>query len=497
MSIRRCLILVWMVAALQILSMGQDQPSQNPPAQSSSDDGTVRTAPAAALSAIAGMQTEGGTGDASSGLPQMPALLGGPGISAAFISELERSNYLRGGINVSATYDDNPLLVSSGATSNTNVSIFPGATSNTSVSIFPNISIAESSSRMRWSLGYAGGLTVNQKITSENEGSHNLNFDSQYRLSPHVNLRVAENFSLTTGFFDAGNGAGVVVGAGGPNASLIAPLATQRSSVTTVETNYHFALNDLIGASGSFYDSHFSNVAAGTELTDSQTATASASWLHRLFGTDWGGVSYHFDRLTFNPGGGETRVHSFVAVDTLNISKRFTLNGFIGPQYSESQGLETQALVTGAPQPTGWSVSGGAEGGWRNQRTSVSAGYFRSISDGGGVLGAVHSQTVHGTFRRELVPGWAAALTASHGTNQSITVPFATSASSINVTSAGISLERNVGKQIGLRFNYTHDFQEQFGVPGPTPTSPAQTLDANRNRFVVTLSYQWAKPLGM
>jgi hypothetical protein len=39
---------------------------------------------------------------------------------------------------------------------------------------------------------------------------------------------------------------------------------------------------------------------------------------------------------------------------------------------------------------------------------------------------------------------------------------------------------------------YTHDFQQQFGVPGSS-----STLDANRNRLFVTLSYQWAKPLGM
>jgi hypothetical protein len=58
-------------------------------------------------------------------------------------------------------------------------------------------------------------------------------------------------------------------------------------------------------------------------------------------------------------------------------------------------------------------------------------------------------------------------------------------------------VERNVGKSIGLRMGYSHDFQEQFGVPGPTPTSPVQTVDANRNRFLFTLSYQWAKPLGM
>jgi hypothetical protein len=424
------------------------------------------------------MQTEGGTEDTSSDLPQIPGLLGGIGISPAFLSEMERSNYLRGGVNVGAAYDDNPLLLSI------------GQSSNTSESIFPNIKIDQRSSRMRWTLGYAGGLTVNQRFTNQNQGSHNLNFDSQYRLSPHVNLRVAEDFSLTTGFFDAGNGTGVVAGSGGPNASLITPLATQRSSATTVETNYHFALNDLIGASGSFNDSHFSNPAGGAQLqlTDTQTASGSAFWLHRIFGANWGGASYRFDRIAFN--GGETRVHSLLAVDTLNLSKRVTLTGFIGPQYSENQGM---APGGSQPTPNAWSVAGGAEGGWRDQHTSVSAGYSRTISDGGGVLGAVRLQNVHGNFRRQLTPGWAAALNVSHGTNQALTVP----PSSINLTSAGISLERNVGKSLGLRMGYSHDFQQQFGVPGPTPTSPPQTFDASRNRIFVTLSYQWAKPLGM
>ena len=477
MSIGRWLILGWMAAGVQVLSA-----AQNPPAQSSGDDSS-RTAPAAALSAIAGMQIEGGAEDTSGSLPQIPALLGGTGISAAFLSELERSNYLRGGVNVGATYDDNPLLLPS------------GEVGNASVSIFPNISIQESSSRMRWSLGYAGGLTVNQRFTNQDQGSHNLTFDSQYRLSPHVNLRVAENFSLTTGFFDAGNGAEVVVGSGGPNASLITPLSTQRSSTTTVETNYHFALNDLIGASGSFYDLHFTNIPAGTQLTDSETASGSAFWLHRIVGSDWGGVSYRFDRITFNPGGGETQVHSFLAVNTLSVSKRFTLSGFVGPQYSDNQGLAPGALQPS--QSSDWAVSGGAEGGWRNQHTSVSGGYSRTVSDGGGVLGSVRLQTIYGNFRRQLTPGWTAALSASHGTNQSLTVPFAASASSVNLTSAGISLERNVGRSIGLRMGYSHDFQQQFGVPGSTQTSPLQTLDASRNRFFVTLSYQWAKPLGM
>jgi len=474
MSMQRVLILGWMMAGLQVLAAGQNPPPQNAPAQSSGDSGSAdRTAPATALSAIAGMQIEGGAEDTSGELPQIPALLGGRGGSTAFLSELQRSNYLRGGVNVGAAYDDNPQLTS------------PSQGSNTSESIFPNISIDESSSRMRWTLGYAGGLTVNQKFTSQNQGSHNLNFDSQFRLSPHVSLRVAENFSVTTGFFDSGNGTGVVGGAGGPNASLITPLATQRSDSTTVEMNYHFALNDLVGASGSFYDLHFSNQSSGTQVTspllDSQTTSGSAFWLHRLFRRDWGGVSYRFDRIT---GDGETRAHSFSAVNTLSLSKHITLTGFVGPQYSENE------PSGGLPQSNQWSVAGGAEAGWQDQHTSVSAGYSRSVSDGGGLLGSVRLQSVHASFRRELIPGWAAALTVTHGTNPALT-PSST-ASSINLTSAGVSLERNVGKSLGFRLGYTHDFQERLGAPGSSPT-----LDASRNRFFATLSYQWAKPLGM
>jgi len=485
---------VWMMAGLQVFSAGQNPAPQNPPGQStgqSTDQSTgqgtsgdsSRAAPAAALSGFAGMDAGGGADDTSNTLPQIPALLGGIGISPALLSEMERSNYLRAGVNVGATYDDNPLLLSG------------GAVGNASVSIFPNIKIDQTTSRMRWTLGYAGGLTVNQRFTNQDQGSHNVIFDSEFRLSPHVNLRIAENFSLTTGYFDAGDSAEVVAYSG-PNVSLITPLATQRSSLTTVETNYHFALNDLTGASGSFYDLHFTNLPAGTEyeLTNSQTASGSAFWLHRIFGSDWAGISYRFDRITFAPSG-DTRVHSFLATDTLSVSKRVTLTGFVGPQYSENEGLVPVTLTP--TQSNQWSVAGGAEGSWKNQSTSVSGGYSRTISDGGGILGAVRVQTVHANLRRQLTPGWALSLNGSHGANQSLTVPFVTSGGSLSLTSAGASLEHNVGKSMGLRMGYSHDFQQLYDVPGATQTSPLQTLNASRNRFFVTFTYQWAKPLGM
>jgi hypothetical protein len=126
----------------------------------------------------------------------------------------------------------------------------------------------------------------------------------------------------------------------------------------------------------------------------------------------------------------------------------------------------------------------------------LSAGFSRSITDGGGILGTVRLQTVHGDYRRQLTRAWVANVSGVYGKNQSLIVPFATSATSIDLTSASFSLERNVNKSFGFHCGYRHDFQQQFGVPGLAPSSP-QTLDASRNLVFVTFSYQWLKPLGM
>ncbi len=479
--IRNCSIFILVLAGLQTLSAGQNPPTQNPPTQSpdSGDANASRPTPAPALSGVIGIDAQAPEEDTSSDLPRIPAMLGGPRSSLDFVPEMERSNYLRGGLNVGAAYDDNALL-----SPNDQVG-------NTTFTVFPNIALEQSLSRVRWKVGYAGGLTVNQRFSNRNQGSHAFNFDSQYRLSPHVNLRIAEDFSLISGVFDSGNGAGINGGNGGPNPSVITPLAKQRASSTVVETNYHFALKDVVGASGSFFDLHFSDAQGTSNLTNARAATASAFWLHGLFRGDWAGISYRFERLTFDPDG-ETIAHSFMVVNTLSLPNRFTLAVFAGPEYSDNRGV-TPANGGAGPvvQFSNWTVATGAEAGWQKDHTSVAAGYSRRTSDGGGVLGVVRSQSVHGDVRQELFPGWAVTAGASYGTNKSVTVPLAGTASSLNVTSVSATLERNIGKSLGLRMSYYHDFQQQ---PGTIDSS--QNMDAHRNRFSVTLGYQWARPLG-
>jgi hypothetical protein len=478
MRIRHCSIYVFLLLGLQVVASGQDQSTQ-PPDQGKDE---TRSAPAGAVSGILGLDTQSSANDTSSSdMPHLPAVLGGQGSSLAFLPEMERSNYLRAGINVGAAYDDNALLGLGGA-----------QVGNETYSVFPNIAIDQTTSRTRWSLAYGGGLSVNQRLSSRNQGSHDLNFDSQFRLSPHVNFRAAEDFSLTAGIFGTNSGLGFQPGVAGSNGILITPLANTRSSQTVVETNYHFALRDVVGASGSFFDLHYSNVSTGQgSLANTRTAGGSAFWLHELFHRDWGGINYRFQRMTFDPNG-VTTVHTFSIVNTIAFSKAFTISAFIGPEYYDNHGVMAFGPNAGEfTTSNGWSVAGGVEGGWKERRTSVTGEYSRQISTGGGILGAVQLQAVHAAFRRELFSGWSATLGVGYGSNGALTLATSNTATSIRTTSFSASLERNIGRSWGLQMGYFHDLQSQSGS-----SIPSQNFDATRNRYSATLSYRWTKALG-
>jgi len=466
------MILVVSVIGLPAWSRGQENPNQTSDAD--------RAAPTPALSGVVGIDSEETADETQTNLPQIPTLLGGPRMSLSVGGEQGRSNYLRGGINVGVAYDDN-------------VHLDPRNSQGTPIySVFPNIALEQTTSRIQTRLAYAGGITINQELSDSNQGAHDFSFDTQYRLSPHANLHVAEDFYLTTGLFDSGIGSNVANGGGVTNPSIITPLARERSSSTVVETNYQFSLNDVIGGSGSYNALHFSDVPVGTQLVDSQTASASAFWFHGLFRRDWAGVSYRFDRLTFEPSGGETLVHSIFVVNTLTLSRHVTISAFVGPEYSDNRGVAASGPNAGSlSEFSEWSAAGGVEAGWRNDKTSFAGGFSSRVSNGAGLLGVSRTQAIHGDFRRELSPGWIIGLNAAYAKNRALTVPVAGSSTDVDNTTVGASVERNIGRRLGVRLSYSHDFQQQG-----YSAVPLQTLDAHRNRVSLTLGYQWAKALG-
>ena len=150
-------------------------------------------------------------------------MLGGRGTSLTFLSEMKRSNFLRGGVSLGAGYDDNANLAPSGGVGGPNSS-----------SVLPNIAIEQSTARTRWDLGYAAGLTINQRLSNQNQASQNLHFDSEFRLSPRVKFRPGGGGRLHDDrhFWGRLFGSSFQPRPGGTNDTLITPLANSRSSQT-------------------------------------------------------------------------------------------------------------------------------------------------------------------------------------------------------------------------------------------------------------------------
>jgi hypothetical protein len=412
----------------------------------------------------------------------IPTLRGG---SLAFESELARTNYLNTGVSIGTAFDDNTLSTSS------------DHTSDFGYSVLPYIGLKQSRGRLKWTLDYAAGFTVNQQLSNRNQGSHNLGIESEYQLSPHVNLVVRDHFLKTTGFFDQMNRA--YDGASGtilqtPNQAVITPLANETSNSATAEITYQFGRDSQIGGSGTFYLSHYNDAPAGTALIDSNTQEVEAFYNHRLFDRDSIGVTYRFLRLTFSPVFNNVLVHSVLATYSFRPRPNLSLSFFVGPQYTNTQS-ELIAYTMQLPvvflsaipiSQTSWSPAVGGSFSWNGQRTSFVTDASRMINDGGGLLGAVHFTTFGAAVRRQLSRDYTARMGVVYGLSNQVG-SSALSYSSLKSATGNFSLSRRIGTNFGLTLGYARDYQLD-NAPGSS--------NINHNRAWITISYEFSRPMG-
>lgn len=413
-----------------------------------------------------------------------PALLGGDSASLAFTSELERSNYLRAGIAVSTTYDDNASNRST------------DRIGDFSYSVLPNIQLDQTRSRLHWILGYYGGFTANQRLSQRNQASHNVNGSLQYRLSPHMDLRLSDNFLDTTGLlqqFQNGVGTPVTGPINQPNTTLITPLAKNLNNTANADWSYQFSRDNLIGAGGTFYIAHFHDQPAGSAaLLDTETRSGDFYLNHRFTARNWTGITYKFQHLSVGGGASLTDTHSLLLSHTIYLREHMTLSFFAGPEYSQIEAVTVTANITPpvisfatvSNEDHHLSVSGGGSFGWQGKLTSLRLEASRKVSDGGGLLGAVVLTGVEGGVRRQLTQNTAVFLNASYGHNRELG-NFTTGVLLTSATGT-VGLEQHVGQNFLVRLDYGRDYQTEDTAVGTI----------NHNRGTVSISYSFTRPMG-
>ena len=415
-----------------------------------------------------------------------PASIAGP--SLGFTSDLERANYLRGGISLGTTYDDNVF--------NTASNRVGGFT----YSALPHLALDISTNRLRWTSLYSAGLTVNQRLSSQNQGSHNLGMDFEYRLSPHVTLSVTDRFSLTTDFFDQVQTSPDLSGGGilqQPNATVVTPLAKSTGNNVNGQVSWQFGAGSMLGMTGGYYNTSYDDVTPGTtSLLDTTTESASGFYSHRITARNWIGVRYGFQHMSFQPENEQTTSQSVMLFHTIYLKPTMQLSFFAGPEYSA---VDSQIVIPQVQLPfvlfvsipisqKRWSGAGGASYSWQGEHTSITAGVVRQVSDGGGVQGAVTLTSVSGALRRQIARSTTLSFSGGYATNDAL-FTSTSGIGSLKTATGSIGIGRRLGAHFGLDLSYARIYQEP--AAGATVSVPAY-----HNRGLVTFSYDFSRPLG-
>jgi hypothetical protein len=394
----------------------------------------------------------------------------------------ERSNYLRGGLLFTTAYSDNAVGLVNGHPE-----------SDVSYSVAPTLAIDETTSRTHLVVSYAPGFTFYQHISSRNEADQNAAIDFQYRLSPHVTFAAHDGFQKSSSVFtqpDLGSAGAVSGGTEGGNFSVIAPVADHLTNAGNVGLTYQFALNEMVGASGTFTNLHYPNQSEVPGLFDSESQGGSAFYALRISKVNYLGVAYQYQRLLSYPAPGtnEAQTHALLLFYTVYPTPRFSISVFGGPQYAE---LGSQFSITGSTASLASNSLNPEAGGslsWQGHVNNVAVSYTHMIAGGGGLIGPVRQDTGSVSIGQELSKTLNASVGGTYAQND---VLGATSLSSLNghTVSGTASLQQHFGQHLNVQLGYTRLHQDYSAV-----AILAGAPDTNRE--FVALSYQFSRALG-
>lgn len=424
------------------------------------------------------------TGNDATATSDDSRMLTPPPVSGAAYASIpesqERSNYLSAGVIFNTAYSDNVL---GGVTSK--------PVSDIDYSVWPTISLDQTTTRLHSILTYAPGFTFYQKTTGRNEADQNASIDFQYRLSPHVTASVRDSFQKTSNVFsqpDPLSAAAVYGSTQVPTAAIVPPVADRLSNNADADLSYQFSRTSMIGASATFSNLHYPDPSQVPGLYDSSSKGGAAFYSHRLSKKHYIGAQYQYSRILAFPTGAEfeTQTHTMFLFYTLYLRPNLSLSFSGGPQHYEA----TQSSLLNEHS---WSPAVNASLGWQGKRTTFAASYSRTVTGGGGLIGAFESNSANASARWQIARMWSVGAGAGYAIYKNVLTSVPTSLAAISQgghsITGTVSLQHPIGQHFEAELGYTRMHQSYSDV-AVISTAP------NTNREFISISYHFNRPLG-
>lgn len=383
------------------------------------------------------------------------------------------SNYITAAVNMNVGYIDNLYPGNSG-----------GAIGETTFLIAPSIALDQASPRQHRRVTYTSGFTFYQPSSSLNEVDQNAGLDFEFRLAPHASINLSDTFQKSATSYPLSQTGGIT-GTVQPTApGVVPPFAQRLNNTGSAELSWQFARRGMIGGSGLVNNLHFPNTAEIPGLYDSFARGGSAFYAYQLTEGQYIGATYQYFNIVAYPQTGQsvTETSTIYPYYTLVVERNFSLTVSGGPQYIKTS-------VGSQTQPGLWGPAVMTSLGWQGQHDSLAVSYQKSVTAGGGLVGAFHSEAANMFGRVQLSRTWSAGYGAGYASNKTIaglTIPETTGGHTL---SAIASVNHDLGRNLRMLVEYDRLHQSYSGVK-VIETAP------NSDRVLAGITWQFTRPMG-
>ncbi|HEY1580401.1 MAG TPA: hypothetical protein VGF82_25345 [Terracidiphilus sp.] len=420
-----------------------------------------------------------------------PPVSDGP--SSNQVGAEEKSNYLRLGVQFRVAYIDNLFAGSS-----------TGTISETTYSIYPTIAFDTATYRHQLTVSYNPGFTFYHPTSALNEVDQNATVNYLFRVTPHVSIDANDRFLKTSSSYGSSSSSfsvGSNASSGAPQV-IITPYAAFLTNGANGSLSWQFRPTGMIGFSGSSFILRYPNQTLVPGLYESDQVGGGFFYSHRITGTQYIGADYRYGRTVASPQGAEfeTQTHTIYFFYTIYPKEHLSISVSGGPQYyqanqtsSTSSGLTGQQGTLGQtfiPSSSAWTPAVVTSVAWQGLHTNLGGSYARTVTAGGGLLGTFASNSVSATGRWQMAPKWTSGVSAGYSTIKTVDPGLFSSTQGGHTLLGAVTLEHPIIRDRFITsFEYNHVHQNYNGIA-------VISANPDSNRFMGTISWQFARPLG-
>ena len=388
----------------------------------------------------------------------------------------QRSNYIRGSIVAGVGYIDN-LYPGSGQGQ-------LGQLGETVISLQPTIAFDTESARAHTSAVYSPTFLFYEPTSALNEADQNGLFGFQYRFNPRLSLDLNDRLlKSSTGFGQIGNG-GISGSAQTTTPGIVVPYGERFTNDATGGLSYQFSPHGMIGTSGNVGYLNYPNTAQVPDLYKSDSRGGGGFYSYRLSESQYLGAMYEYEQVFAYPTGQqyETQTHTIDGFYTIYLTKSVSLSVAGGPQ---------EYIGSHAPLPTtrAWTPAVTASAGWQNDHTSFAANFSRTVTGGGGLLGAYYSRNASASGRWKVSRLWEAGLNVNYAINKDATPLFGLNSQGGHAFTTSLAVGRILSDHARAGLSYDRIQSRYDGIPSinSNPTS---------DRVMLSFTWEFLRPVG-